>query len=89
MQLSIAPLRMQLEDGTWLVAVVDGGFLHVSSDEGVTRADVLAANAELADQIDVAAARARLEEAQARAAADDELAAAEVAKAEARIVVAG
>ena len=88
-QLSIAPLRMQLEDGTWLVAVVDGGFLHVSSDEGLTRADVLAANAELADQIDVAAARARLEEAQARAAADDELAAAEVAKAEARIVVAG
>ncbi len=57
-QLSIAPLRMQLEDDTWLVAVVDGGFLHVSSDEGVTRAD-------------------------------DELAAAEVAKAEARIVVAG
>jgi len=88
-QLAIAPLRMQLEDGTWLVAVVDGGFLHVSSDEGVTRADVLASNAELADQIDVAAARARLEEAQARAAADDELAAAEVAKAEARIVVAG
>ena len=88
-QLAIAPLRMQLEDGTWLVAVVDGGFLHVSSDEGVTRADVLAANAELADQIDVAAARARLEEARARAAADDELAAAEVAKAEARIVVAG
>ena len=62
-QLAIAPLRMQLEDGTWLVAVVDGGFLHVSSDEGV--------------------------EARARAAADDELAAAEVAKAEARIVVAG
>ncbi|TMK20762.1 MAG: F0F1 ATP synthase subunit epsilon [Actinobacteria bacterium] len=88
-QLAIAPLRIQLEDGTWLVAVVDGGFLHVSSDEGVTRADVLASNAELADQIDVAAARARLEEAQARAAADDELAAAEVAKAEARIVVAG
>ncbi len=87
-QLSIAPLRMQLEDDTWLVAVVDGGFLHVSSDEGVTRADVLAANAELADQIDVAAARARLEEAQARA-ADDELAAAEVAKAAARIVVGG
>ncbi|TMK93571.1 MAG: hypothetical protein E6G43_00455 [Actinobacteria bacterium] len=57
-QLAIAPLRMQLEDGTWLVAVVDGG-------------------------------RARLEEARARAAADDFLAAAEVAKAEARIVVAG
>jgi hypothetical protein len=43
----------------------------------------------VADLIEVGAARARLEEAKAHAAADDELAAAEVAKAEARIVVAG
>ena len=66
-QLAIAPLRMQLEDDTWVVAVVDGGFLHVSSDEGVTLADVLASNAELAT-VDVAAAPPR--GGQARAAAD-------------------
>ena len=83
-QLAIAPLRMQLEDGAWLVARSStAASSHVSSDEGVTRADVLAANAELADQIDVAAARARLEERAARERPPTtSVAAAEVAKAE-------
>jgi F0F1-type ATP synthase epsilon subunit len=51
-----------LQDEGEAKAVVDGGFLHVSSHEGITRADVLAAHAELADEIDVMAARRRLED---------------------------
>ena len=48
---------------TELVAVVDGGFLHVgSSSEDATRVDVMASQAEFVDEIDVAAARARAEE---------------------------
>ena len=52
-----------------LAAVVDGGFLHVGTHEGVTRADVLAAQAELAAEIDVDETRralAELEDAAAR-----------------------
>jgi F-type H+-transporting ATPase subunit epsilon len=88
-QLEIAPLRLQREDGAWTLAVVDGGFLHVSTDGGVTRADVLAAFAELADEIDVGAARERLAAAERVASDDDAVAAAEIAKARARIAVAG
>jgi F-type H+-transporting ATPase subunit epsilon len=54
-RLSIAPIRIQLEDGRWVVAVVDGGFLHVTSAEDSTRVDVLASHAEMADEIDGAA----------------------------------
>ena len=36
-----------------LAAVVDGGFLHIGTHEGVTRADVLATQAELETEIDV------------------------------------
>ena len=88
-QLEIAPLRLQLEDGSWERAVVDGGFLHVSTDGGVTRADVLATFAELAGEIDVGAARERLAEAERAASDDDEVAKLEVAKAQARISIAG
>jgi F-type H+-transporting ATPase subunit epsilon len=88
-RLEIAPLRMQLDDGSWLRAAVDGGFLHVSSAEGGTRADVLAAGAELAGEIDVAGARERLAEAERAASADDAVAVAEIAKARVRIDVAG
>ena len=88
-QLEIAPLRLQLDDGSWTRAVVDGGFLHVSTDAGVTRADVLASFAELAEEIDVEAARERLAEAERAASDDDAVAAAEIAKARARIAVAG
>ena len=41
-QLAIGPLRMLQPTAARSRAVVDGGFLHVSSHEGVTRADVLA-----------------------------------------------
>jgi F-type H+-transporting ATPase subunit epsilon len=88
-QLEIAPLRLQLDDGSWMSAVVDGGFLHVSTDEGVTRADVLATYAELAEEIDLEAARERLAEAERVASDDDAVAATEIAKAQARIAVAG
>jgi F-type H+-transporting ATPase subunit epsilon len=88
-QLEIAPLRLQLDDGTWMGAVVDGGFLHVSIDEGVTRADVLATYAELAEEIDLEAARERLAEAERVASDDDAVAATDIAKAQARIAVAG
>jgi F-type H+-transporting ATPase subunit epsilon len=88
-QLEIAPLRLQLDDGNWMSAVVDGGFLHVSTNEGVTRADVLATFAELADEIDVEAARERLVEAERAASDEDAVAATEIAKAQARIAVAG
>lgn len=88
-QLSIGPLRL-LQDAGELAAVVDGGFLHVSSHEGVTRADVLASHAELAGEIDVMAARRRLEEWENRAADDTNgMARGEIAKAMARIKLAG
>ncbi len=66
-QLAVGPLRIQTQDGGEIVAVVDGGFLHVTSvgveqgDAG-TRVDVLASNAELTRDIDVEAARARVAE---------------------------
>ncbi|MBI3648292.1 MAG: ATP synthase F1 subunit epsilon [Actinobacteria bacterium] len=96
-RLSIAPLRIQTEGGDWLMAVVDGGFLHVTSEEGRTRVDVLAAHAELAGEIDLQAARIRKEEAEVRlqshatrlAEAEMASARAELAKAVARISAAG
>jgi F-type H+-transporting ATPase subunit epsilon len=56
-QLAIGPVKVHVEGGETLEAVVDGGFLHVGTHEGVTRADVLAAHAELKDEIDLEAAR--------------------------------
>jgi F-type H+-transporting ATPase subunit epsilon len=88
-QLAIGPLRMLTESGETR-AVIDGGFLHVSTHEGATRADVLAAYAELEQEIDVEAARARLAELEGRSIEDDdELAKGEIAKATARIKLAG
>ena len=95
-ELAIGPLKVESEQGA-TVAVVDGGFLHVSSDEGVTRADVLAAQAELAAEIDVEAARRRAAELEERLGLrDDELTGSRLArlrselrKAQARIQLAG
>jgi F-type H+-transporting ATPase subunit epsilon len=84
-RLSIAPIRIQLEDGRWIVAVVDGGFLHVTSAEDSTRVDVLASFAELSDDVDRVAAQARVEQAEARLAQGDDVGVrAELAKALAR-----
>ena len=88
-QLAIGPLRM-LSDGGETRAVVDGEFLHVSTHEGVTRADVLASHAELEQEIDVEAARSRLASLEGRSIEDDdEVAKGEIAKAAARIKLAG
>ena len=89
-QLAIGPLRMLTEGAPETRAVVDGGFLHVSTHEGVTRADVLASHAELEQESDVDAARARLADLEGRSIEDDdEVAKGEIAKAAARIKLAG
>jgi F-type H+-transporting ATPase subunit epsilon len=86
--LAVGPLLIQEEDGTWLKAVVDGGFLHVSTEEGSSRVDVLATNAQLETEIDVSAVTRRLEELRsAEAGADDERVKTEIARAEARIAL--
>lgn len=92
-QLAIGPLRIHRQGGGVLAAVVDGGFLHVGTHDGLTRADVLATGSELADEIDLDAARRTVEQLQAKDAAgtDDELAAsqAELQKAQARVSLVG
>jgi F-type H+-transporting ATPase subunit epsilon len=96
-QLAIGPLRLQIEGGTWETAVVDGGFLHVSTEEGTTRVDVLATSGEMANEIDLAAAEHRRREAEARLQTYDtevmeaeiEAAKADLAKAVARITLVG
>jgi F-type H+-transporting ATPase subunit epsilon len=90
-RLAIGPLRLlAAEGGGETRAVVDGGFLHVSTHEGRTRADVLAAHAELADEIDLDQARRRLAELEEATDADDDaVAKAEIAKANARIKLVG
>jgi F-type H+-transporting ATPase subunit epsilon len=85
-RLAVGPLQVLREDGDRLRAVVDGGFLHVSTEEGSTRVDVLATTAQLAEEIDVEAARRRLEEL-GPVDADDEAAKQEAARAEARIAL--
>ena len=72
-QLAIGPLRIQSEGQPEIAAVIDGGFMHVTSaahgddvSAAATRVDVLATGAELADDIDVEAARARAAELQER-----------------------
>lgn len=87
-RLAVGPLQVLREDGGWLKAVVDGGFLHVSTEEGVTRVDVLATTAQLEDEIDVESARRRLEELRS-AGGDDEDAKQEAARAQARVSLAG
>jgi F-type H+-transporting ATPase subunit epsilon len=89
-QLAIGSLQIQRDEGEWVKAVVDGGFLHVSTEEGVTRVDVLATNAQLETEIDAAAVRGRLEELRASGAdTDDRQTKDEIARAEARLALVG
>jgi F-type H+-transporting ATPase subunit epsilon len=85
-RLAIGHLKVR-RDGDDFVSVVDGGFLHVSTDEqGVTRVDVLASQAALGSEIDLELERRRRDEMEARIqAGDDAEAHAELAKALARI----
>ena len=91
-QLAIGPLRIHQEGGQLLAAVVDGGFLHIGTHEGVTRADVLATQAELESEIDVDATRQRLAELEARGELEEtelEAVKREMQKAQARLKLAG
>jgi F-type H+-transporting ATPase subunit epsilon len=94
-QLAIGPLRIFHDGGEPEVAVVDGGFLHVSTEAGATRADVLATSGEMASEIDLAAARSRKEQAEARLQdrespeAEIEAAQDDLRKAEARLAIVG
>ncbi len=92
-QLAIGPLRIYLEGDEPLAAVVDGGFLHVGTHEGVTRADVLASQAEFAAEIDVDEARRVLAELESRGdgleEAELEALKRDVQKAQARVKLAG
>ena len=87
-RLAVGPLRIRM-DGTQEAAVVDGGFLHVTTTEGVTRVDVLASHAEMAGDIDLRAAESRVQELQRQLGQGDDTALrAELAKAMARVELA-
>jgi F-type H+-transporting ATPase subunit epsilon len=83
-RLSVAPLRIEREDGSWERIVVDGGFLHVTSGDERTRVDVLANGADLEGDFDRDAARARVGELEARISEGDDAVAEELARARAR-----
>jgi F-type H+-transporting ATPase subunit epsilon len=89
-RLAVGPLMVRRE-GEDLLAVVDGGFLHVTSADEATRVDVLATSVALAGDIDVAAEQERKADAESRLATtrDDAEAAAELAKAQARLKLLG
>ena len=86
-QLAVGALKITQDSGD-IVAVIDGGFLHVASEAGVTRADVLASGAELAGEIDADAARRRLEELRASEDRDDPDVKLAIAKVAARVAMA-
>jgi F-type H+-transporting ATPase subunit epsilon len=65
-RLAIGPLRIVRDSDETVIAAVDGGFLHVGTHGDVTRADVLAANADLLGDIDVETARVRATELEGR-----------------------
>jgi len=89
-RLAIGALRIIREGGEQEAAVVDGGFLHVVSRGQTTRADVLAAHAEMVHEIDVRVAEFRAEQARRRLDDIEDVGAqAELAKALARIHLAG
>ena len=81
-QLAVGPLRIIQEGAPELRAVVDGGFMHVTSGSEGTRVDVMASEAELQSEIDFEAA-ARLQ--QELAGRDDEESKQALARAQARV----
>lgn len=87
-RLAVGVLRIQHE-GQEERAVVDGGFLHVTSSEETTRVDVLADAGVMEADIDPAEARRLRDEARERLDAGDEGARADLARAEARLSLRG
>jgi F-type H+-transporting ATPase subunit epsilon len=71
-RLAIGVLRIQVAGGAWERFVVDGGFLHVTTEEGATRVDVLATQAEAVGDVDRASAQARVRELSERAGVEDD-----------------
>jgi F-type H+-transporting ATPase subunit epsilon len=67
MDLGIGVLRIE-DEGTITRAAVHGGFLHVVSGDGATRADILAEVAELEGEVEVERARTAKEAAERRVA---------------------
>jgi F-type H+-transporting ATPase subunit epsilon len=65
-RLDIGVLRVMRGNEELLKAVVDGGFMHVTTSPDVTRVDVLADDAELARDVDVRAAEEARVDAEAR-----------------------
>jgi F-type H+-transporting ATPase subunit epsilon len=65
-RLDIGVLRVMRGNEKLLKAVVDGGFMHVTTSPDVTRVDVLADDAELARDVDVRAAEEARVDAEAR-----------------------
>src|SRR6266545_7510679 len=89
-QLAIGPLFVDPVEGERLAAAIDGGFLHVVTNEGETRVDVLAEHAELRGEIDLDLARRQKEEAERKIQNhEDAEAITELAKAVTRIDLAG
>ena len=81
-QLAVGPLRILQESSSEIRAVVDGGFMHVTSGSEGTRVDVMASQAELQSEIDFEAAARRQQELQGR---DDEESKQALARAQARL----
>src|SRR5205809_5411753 len=89
-QLAIGPLFIEPVEGERIAAAVDGGFLHVVTNEGETRVDVLAEHAELKDEIDLDKARRQKDEAERKIQNHEDAGAlSELAKAVTRIDLAG
>jgi F-type H+-transporting ATPase subunit epsilon len=65
-QLGIGPLFIDPAEGDRIAAAIDGGFLHVVTNRGETRVDILAEHAELRDEIDLEKARQEKAEAERR-----------------------
>ena len=70
-RLGVGPLRILRDEGG-VEAVVDGGFLHVTSEGDASRIDVLASRAELDSEIDLDAARSAKAEMERRLSEDRE-----------------
>jgi F-type H+-transporting ATPase subunit epsilon len=85
-RLGVSPLRIQ-RNGEEVRFVVDGGFLHVTSEGGdVTRVDVMASNAVSEGDIDRAREEQRRQDMEQRLqSGDDDEARSELAKATARL----
>jgi F-type H+-transporting ATPase subunit epsilon len=80
--LDVGPLAV-VNGGQREHAIIDGGFLHVAFD----RVEVLAEHAELESEVDVGAARSRVEELERRVAEGEEDARGELARAQARVAL--